>query len=293
MDTSELLKKVRKIEIKTKNLSNHIFSGEYHSTFKGRGMSFSEVREYQFGDDVRNIDWNVTARYNAPFIKVYEEERELTVMLIVDVSESSFFGTINQMKNHLITEICAVLAFSANNNNDKVGVILFSDKIEKFIPPKKGKSHILRIIRELLGYESNQNNETNIGEALGYFSNVIKKKCIAFLISDFMDSGYEKAMDLAGRKHDFIGIHVSDPREENLPNVGLIRVKDAETGQALWLDTSSKKLRDNYAKQFVENYDRCRSSFLKSGADLISVTTDTDRKPYVKELMNFFKKRGG
>lgn len=292
MDTSELLKKVRKIEIKTKNLSNHIFSGEYHSTFKGRGMSFSEVREYQFGDDVRNIDWNVTARYNSPFVKVYEEERELTVMLIVDVSDSSFFGTVNQMKNHLITEICAVLAFSATNNNDKVGMILFGDKIEKFIPPKKGKSHILRIIRELLGYESKA-NKTDIGEALSYFSNVIKKKCISFLISDFMDSGYEKALDLAGRKHDLIGIHVSDPREETLPNVGLIRVKDSESGEALWLDTSSKNLRMNYEKQFVENYDRCRNSFLKSGADLISVTTDVDRRPYVRELMNFFKKRGG
>ncbi len=292
METSELLKKVRKIEIKTKNLSNHIFSGEYHSTFKGRGMSFSEVREYQYGDDVRNIDWNVTARYNTPYIKVYEEERELTVMLLIDVSESSFFGTVNQMKNELITEISAVLSFSATNNNDKVGVIFFTDKIEKFIPPKKGKSHILRIIRELLNFEASQ-SKTSIDVALRYFSNVMKKRTIAFLISDFMDEGYSKSLDLVSRKHDLIGIHVSDPREESLPNVGLIRVKDAESGQVMWLDTSSKSVRNNYAKHFIENKDRCKTAFLKGGSDLINVTTDVHRKPYVRELMNFFKRRGG
>ena len=292
MNTAELLKKIRKIEIKTKNLSNHIFSGEYHSTFKGRGMSFSEVREYQYGDDVRNIDWNVTARYNTPFIKVYEEERELTVMLIVDVSESSFFGTINQMKHELVTEISAVLAFSATNNNDKVGLVLFSDKIVKFIPPKKGKSHILRIIREILGFEGGQGG-TDIDGALSYFSNVMKKKTIAFLISDFMDDGYKRSLDLVSRKHDLIGIHISDPREETLPNVGLVRVKDAESGEAIWLDTSSKKLRDNYAKSYIESLGKCKEAFLKSGSDLINVTTDVDRKPYVRELMNFFKKRGG
>lgn len=291
METSELIKKVRKIEIKTKNLSNHIFSGEYHSTFKGRGMSFNEVREYQFGDDVRNIDWNVTARYNTPFVKVYEEERELTVMLLIDVSESSFFGTVNQMKNEIITELSAVLAFSAINNNDKVGVLFFSDKIEKFIPPKKGKSHILRIIRELLAFEAGQRN-TNIEQALRYFSNVMKKKTIAFLVSDFMDEGYQKALDLVGRKHDLIGIQVSDLREESLPNVGVIRVKDAESNQAYWLDTSNKKLRTKYAANFLENQDRCKTAFLKSGADLINVTTD-NRKPYVRAMMNFFKKRGG
>jgi len=291
MDTSELLKKVRKIEIKTKNLSNHIFSGEYHSTFKGRGMSFSEVREYQYGDDIRNIDWNVTARYDTPYIKVYEEERELTVMLLVDVSESSFFGSVSQQKNQLATEIAAVIAFSASNNNDKVGVIFFGEKIEKFIPPKKGKSHVLRIIRELLNFESGQRS-TNIDEALKYFSNVMKRKTIVFLLSDFMDEGYERSLDLVSRKHDLIGIHISDPREETLPNVGMTRMTDSETGKSVWLDTGSKKVRNAYASHYRKNYDSCRANFLKTGADLISVTTDVGKRPYVRELMNFFKRRG-
>ncbi len=319
METSELLKKVRKIEIKSKGLSNQIFSGEYNSAFKGRGMSFSEVREYAYGDDVKAIDWNVTARFNTPYIKIFQEERELTVMLLVDVSPSAFFGTQNQMKHEIITEICAVLAFSAINNNDKVGVLFFSDDIDLFIPPKKGKSHVLRIIRELLefgygekskegikhaedqtimdklkGIFNRQKREeeppkTNIEHALKYFSNVIKRKCITFLLSDFMDEGYEKSLTLISKKHDLVGIHVYDQREEELPNVGLLRVVDAETGKVMWLDTSSKAARNRYAKTFRKNADTFKNAFSKSGADLISIPT---HRPYVKYLMNFFKKRG-
>ena len=333
MDTAELLKRVRKIEIKTKGLSNQIFSGEYNSAFKGRGMSFSEVREYTFGDDIKAIDWNVTARFNTPYVKIFEEERELTVILLVDVSQSAFFGTARQMKHELITEICAVLAFSVINNNDKVGVIFFSDKIEEFIPPKKGKSHVLRIIRELLDFaygskskeelekkelsahpktiwedimsfikgrgkkdrakeEENQKDpfhQTNIDTALHYFSNVIKRKSIAFLISDFMDTNYETALNLAARKHDLVGIHVYDPRERDLPPVGLARVIDAETGKTIWLDTANEKVRQAYQEKFDQNKEKCKTAFGKAGADLISIPTD---KPYVKYLMNFFKKRG-
>ncbi|MEZ4886876.1 MAG: DUF58 domain-containing protein [Chitinophagales bacterium] len=318
METSELIKKVRKIEIKTKGLSNHIFSGEYHSAFKGRGMSFSEVREYSFGDDIKAIDWNVTARFNTPYVKIFEEERELTVMLLVDMSASAFFGTANQMKNEMITEICAVLAFSAINNNDKVGVIFFSDKIEKFIPPKKGKAHVLRIIRELIevGYsdltlQENKTKEsafqqikslfqakakketpttkTDIELALKYFGNVIKKKCIAFLLSDFIDDHYEKSLNIVGRKHDLVGIRIYDPREQELPSVGLIRVKDAETGHTIWLDTANQAEMKRYKVNYLKNADNCKQIFSKSGADLISIPTN---RPYVKYLMNFFKKRG-
>jgi len=288
MDTTELLKKVRKIEIKTKGLSNQIFSGEYNSAFKGRGMSFSEVREYQYGDDVRNIDWNVTARFKTPFVKVYEEERELTVMLLIDVSESSFFGTRKMMKHELITELSAVLAFSAINNNDKIGVIFFSDKIEMFIPPKKGKSHTLRIIRELVALESKQ-AQTDITEGLRYFSNVMKKRCIAFLMSDFIDKDYRQAVDLAARKHDLIGVHLHDPLERELPNVGLVQTRDAESGELLWLDTSSKRVREAFTQQFEDNRATCIDVFRRAGTDLIHLETD---KPYVKTLMNFFKKRG-
>lgn len=289
MDTTELLKKVRKIEIKTKGLSNQIFSGEYNSAFKGRGMSFSEVREYQYGDDIRNIDWNVTARFKTPFVKIYEEERELTVMLLVDISESSYFGTRNMMKHELITELSAVLSFSAINNNDKIGVIFFSDKIEKFIPPKKGKSHTLRIIRELIALEASQ-AQTDIAGALRYFSNVIKKKSIAFLMSDFIDDNYAQAVDLASRRHDLIGVHVYDPTEQTLPNVGLLQVKDAESDAMYWLDTSSKRVRENYEKDFATKRLACQEAFRRCGSDLIDLRTD---QPYVKALMNFFKKRGG
>jgi uncharacterized protein (DUF58 family) len=287
METSELLKKVRKIEIKTRGVSRQLFAGEYHSVFKGRGMSFSEVREYQPGDDIRSIDWNVTARLNHPYVKVFEEERELTTMLMIDISGSSFFGAYKQFKNELITEMCAVLAFSAINNNDKVGVIFFTDKIEKFIPPKKGRSHILRIIRELVNLKPSSSG-TDVGAAVTYLNNVLKKRCIVFVISDFMVGEYEQPLRIAGRKHDFIGIHVYDPREQAIPNVGMIRVKDAETGKLLWLDTSNITMRNAYIKHFRENYNYFKYTFLSSGADIISVST-TDN--YIHELMAFFKRR--
>ncbi len=287
METSELLKKVRKIEIKTKGLSKHIFSGEYHSAFKGRGMSFSEVRNYQYGDDVRNIDWNVTARTGDPHIKVFEEERELTVMILIDVSRSSFFGTTDQMKNEILTEICAVIAFSAINNNDKVGVLFFSDKPEKFIPPKKGKQHILRIIRELLNFEPTSKG-TDIGKALEYFNNVIKKRSICFILSDFLSKDYENPLRIAARRHDLVGLHIVDPREETLPAVGLIRAVDAETGQTNWIDTSLASVRNKYANWYQEHFNYFRITFLKSGADMVSIRTD---KPYVNTLLQFFKKR--
>jgi len=287
METSELLKKVRKIEIKTKGLSKHLFSGEYHSAFKGRGMSFSEVRDYQYGDDVRNIDWNVTARTGDPHVKIFEEERELTVMIVIDVSQSSFFGTVNQMKNAILTEICAVLAFSAINNNDKVGVLFFSDRIEKFIPPKKGKQHILRIIRELLNFEP-EGKGTDVGKALEYLNNLIKKRSITFVMSDFLTQGYETPLRIAARRHDIIGVHLYDPREENLPAVGLIRAIDAETGREKWIDTSVAAVREQYARYFTENVNYFRSAFLKSGADSVSIRTD---QSYVNALLKFFKKR--
>jgi len=287
VDAQDIFKKVRKIEIKTRGLSNQIFSGEYHSVFKGRGMAFSEVREYQFGDDIRNIDWNVTARFNTPFIKVFEEERELTVMLLIDVSGSNDFGTNKQLKEDIVTEISAVLSFSAIQNNDKVGVIFFSDKIEKFIPPKKGSSHILRIIRELIDFKA-ENTGTNIAEALRYLSNAIKKKSTAFLISDFMDEGFEKAIQIANFKHDLIAIRVTDEREFEIPNIGLVRMLDAETGKTKWIDTSSAKVRDNYARQIRSKSEYLDTVFGRYGVDSAKVYTGKD---YVKPLMNLFKRR--
>ena len=283
----EKRKKLRRIAIKTRKLSNQIFSGSYHSAFKGRGISFSEVREYQYGDDIRTIDWNVTARHDKPFIKVYEEEREQTMVLLIDVSQSSFFGTQNEFKNHIIAEISGVLAFSAITNNDKVGVMFFSDRVEKFIPPKKGKTHILRIISEIYDFHP-QHNGTNIGEVLKYFNNVVKKKSIAFLISDFMNTGFSDALKIAGKKHDLIGLHVYDEREAELPDMGLTRVIDTESGQEIWVDTSDKKLRDNYAKLFKENQAQLKSLFGKSGSDLVSIRTD---ESYIIALMNMFKRR--
>lgn len=286
-DANDKRKKLRRIEIKTRKLSNQIFSGSYHSAFKGTGLSFSEVREYNYGDDIRAIDWNVTARHDKPFIKVYEEERELTMMLLIDVSQSAFFGTQNEFKNHIIAEISGVLAFSAITNNDKVGVIFFSDVIEKFIPPKKGKTHILRIISEIYDFHP-KHTGTNITEALKYFNNVVKKKCIAFLVSDFMNTGFNDALKIAGRKHDLIGLHIYDEREANLPDIGLAKVIDAESKRELWIDTSDKKVRDNYAKLFITNQKQLKDLFGKSGSDLVSIRTD---QPYTIALMNMFKRR--
>jgi len=287
MDSKEIFKKVRKIEIKTRGLSNQIFSGEYHSVFKGRGMAFSEVREYQYGDDIRNIDWNVTARYSRPYIKIFEEERELTVMLLIDVSASNSFGTQMQLKQDLITEIAAVISFSAIQNNDKVGVIFFSDKIEKFIPPKKGTSHILRIIRELINFKAD-NKGTDISEALRYLTNAIKKKSTAFLISDFMSKDYDKALQIANHKHDLIAVRVTDKRETDIPDIGLIKMKDAETGKTVLVDTSSKKVR-KYFKALTDKKRReLDQLFAHFGIDMVKVYTGED---YVKPLMNMFKKR--
>lgn len=291
--TDEKRRKLRRIEIKTRKLSTQIFSGSYHSAFKGRGISFSEVREYQYGDDVRAIDWNVTARNRKPFIKVFEEERELTVMLLIDVSQSSFFGTQNEFKNHIIAEISGVIAFSAITNNDKVGVLFFSDTIEKFIPPKKGKSHILRIISEIYDFNPKQTG-TNISEALKYFNNVVKKKSIAFLVSDFISGSeadkndFKKSLNIVGKKHDLIGLHIYDEREANMPDVGLAKVVDSETGAEFWVDTSDKSLRDKYAKNFTENVRNTKDLFGKSGAQLESIKTEDN---YVISLMNMFKKR--
>jgi len=283
----EKRKKLRRIAIKTRKLSNQIFSGSYHSAFKGKGISFSEVREYNYGDDIRAIDWNVTARHDKPFVKVYEEEREQTMVLIIDVSQSAFFGTQNEFKNHIIAEISGVLAFSAITNNDKVGVIFFSDKIEKFIPPKKGKTHILRIISEIYDFHP-VHTGTNIQEVLKYFNNVVKKKSIAFLISDFMNSGFSDALKIAGKKHDLIGLHIYDEREAQLPDMGLTRIIDTESQQEIWVDTSDKKLRDNYAKLFIDNQRQLKALFGKSGSDLVSIRTD---ESYIIALMNMFKRR--
>jgi uncharacterized protein (DUF58 family) len=287
MDTQELLKRVRRIEIKTKGLSKHIFSGEYHSAFKGRGMSFSEVRNYQFGDDVRNIDWNVTARTGEPHIKIFEEERELTVILIIDVSASSYFGTQANFKSDLATEIAAVLGFSAINNNDKVGVILFSDHVEKYIPPKKGKKHILRIIRELINFEPSQTG-TDIVMALQYFNNVVKKRSITFVMSDFMSRGYKSALQIVSKKHDIVGLHLYDATEIELPAVGMLKVQDAESGKYYTIDTNSKKVREKYNQTYKERLHYFSDSFIRSGADTISVRTD---ESYIKALIKFFKKR--
>lgn len=288
LTTSDILKRVRRIEIKTKGLSNHIFAGEYHSAFKGRGMSFSEVREYIPGDDVKAIDWNVTARLSHPYVKIFEEERELTVMLLVDVSASSLFGTTMRQKRELITEISAVFAFSAATNNDKVGVIFFSDKVEKFIPPKKGRSHILRIIRELVTLEPSKKSGTNIQVALDYLNNVQKKRTITVLMSDFVSNAYEKSLQLAARKHDLVGIHIYDRADRELPAAGLIQVVDAESGALRWLDTDDRNVRLQYRKYFEEHQHYCMQSFRKTGASLLTVRTDED---YVKTLQGFFKGR--
>jgi len=289
METVDILKQVRKIEIKTRGLTRNIFAGEYHSAFKGRGMAFSEVREYQFGDDIRNIDWNVTARYSHPFVKIFEEERELTVMLLIDVSGSHDFGTTNKFKRNVITEVAAILAFSAIQNNDKTGVIFFSDKIEKFIPPKKGKSHILRIIREMLDFRPD-NSGTNIPEALRYLTNVIKKKCTTFVISDFMDEhpDLERALSVANNKHDVVAIRIFDERETELPAIGMLKVKDAETGQYVWVNSSDPVTRMRYKAWWLEQSDRLKTIFTRCGVDAALINT---REDYVRALMNLFKKR--
>ena len=288
METSELLKRVRKIEIKTRGLSNQIFSGQYHSAFKGRGMAFSEVRNYQMGDDIRTIDWNVTARTGDPYVKVFEEERELTVMLLVDVSGSGDFGSKVMLKRQLMTEICAVLSFSAIQNNDKVGIIFFSDTIEKFIPPKKGKSHILRIIRELIDFTP-QNKGTDISEALRYLTNVVKKRSIAFLLTDFMDNDYSDALKLANKKHDLVAIRVYDQLEQEIPNVGLLPMTDTETGELIWIDTSRKDARTKLKAAALKFEAELKDTLLKSGVDMAEIRTD---QSYVKPLLNLFKRRG-
>ncbi|MDL2222242.1 DUF58 domain-containing protein [Parabacteroides sp. OttesenSCG-928-N08] len=288
METSELLKKVRQIEIKTRGLSRNIFAGQYHSAFKGRGMAFSEVREYQYGDDIRDIDWNVTARYVRPYVKVFEEERELTVMLMIDVSGSREFGTVSVMKKEIITELAATLTFSAIQNNDKIGVIFFSDKIEKFIPPQKGKKHILYIIRELIDFQP-QNTKTDISVVLKYLTNAIKKRCTAFLISDFINKGsYKDALTIANRKHDVVAIQVYDRRETELPSVGLMKIKDAETGHEEWVDSSSSKVRQAYAEWWDRRQSEMNESFKKSRVDSVSIRTEDD---YVKALIGLFQKR--
>ena len=288
METSELLKKVRQIEIKTRGLSNNIFAGQYHSAFKGRGMAFSEVREYQFGDDTRDIDWKVTARYVRPYVKVFEEERELTVMLLIDVSGSKDFGTVSQMKRDVTTEIAATLAFSAIQNNDKIGVIFFSDKIEKFIPPQKGRRHILYIIRELIDFRPDD-RQTDINQALKYLTNAIKKRCTAFLLSDFIDHGnYHDALTIANRKHDIVAIQVYDRRETELPAVGLMKVRDAETGQERWIDSSSKRVRETYRTWWDKRQAEMNAAFQKSRIDAVSIRTEDD---YVKALLALFDKR--
>lgn len=287
MDTKELLKKVRTIEIKTRRLSDHIFGGEYHSTFKGRGMTFSEVRPYQFGDDVRSIDWNVTARYHEPFVKVFEEERELTMMLLVDVSGSEFFGTHRQFKKDMITEISATLAFSALQNNDKVGLILFSDRVELFIPPKKGRSHILRIIRELLEFEP-RSKKTDLAEALKFLSNVLKKRAIAFVLSDFMTDDYQQTLKIVGKKHDLTGIRIYDHREEALPNLGIVQMEDAETGEHILVNTQSRSVRNRYTAFYKQRVDYFQTAFTKSGAGILSCRLD---ESYVKKLLGYFKRR--
>ena len=288
MSTSSLLKKVRQVEIKTKGLSNHIFAGEYHTAFKGKGMAFSEVREYQAGDDIRSIDWNVTARYNSPFVKIFEEEREMTVMLLIDVSASGNFGTKDQFKRELATEISAILAFSAIKNNDKVGVIFFTDKIEQFIPPKKGKSHILRIIREVLAFHPKEKG-TNIAGALEFFNSVIKKRSICFILSDFMSKKFEKPLKIASKKHDIIALRIHDRREDILPNIGLVPMQDAETEEMIFVDTSSKKVRDLFMQNRASNVANLKRLLPASGVDIIDINTGTD---YVRPLINFFKTRG-
>ncbi len=289
METTDLLKSVRRIEIKTRGLSRNIFAGEYHSAFKGRGMAFSEVREYQYGDDIRNIDWNVTARYNHPYVKVFEEERELTVMLLVDVSGSRDFGTFEKMKKNVITEISAILSFSAIHNNDKTGVIFFSDIIEKFIPPKKGKSHILHIIRELIDFRP-ESSGTDITQAVRYLTNAIKKRCTAFIISDFMDENpdLEMALSIANNKHDVVALKIYDDREQELPPMGMIKLRDAETGKYFWINSSSRKARTIYSDYWKKHMNRLNTMLKKCGIDYVSINT---REDYVKSLMALFRKR--
>jgi len=288
METTELIKKVRKIEIRTRGISKNIFSGEYHSVFKGKGMAFSEVREYQLGDDIRTIDWNVTARFNHPYVKIFEEERELTVMLLVDVSGSGNFGTQTQFKRDLITELCAVLAFSALQNNDKIGVIFFSNKIEKFISPKKGRSHVLRIIRELLEFEPDE-KQTDINQALRYLINVIKKKSIAFILSDFISPEFEEGIKISSKKHDTIAVQIFDKREIEIPDVGLMNIIDAESVENLWVDTSNHQTREEYKKWWLKKQLKLIETFNRNSVDFINISTDQN---YVVPLMNFFKRRG-
>jgi uncharacterized protein (DUF58 family) len=287
METKELIKKVRKIEIKTRGISNQVFAGNYQSAFKGRGMAFTEVREYQFGDDIRSIDWNVTARFNHPYVKVFEEERELTVMLLIDVSGSNEFGSRKQLKEEMITEIAAVLAFSAINNNDKVGVIFFSSIVEKFIPPKKGTTHILRIIRELIDFKPAEQG-TDIAGALKYMRNVIKKKSVAFLISDMQDKGFDDALSIVAKKHDLVGIRIYDPLESEIPAVGLMKIRDAESGKLIWADTSSKSFRQNLNNWKLNHEIFLKNAFTKASVDLTSISTDQD---YVPPLIALFKRR--
>lgn len=287
MDTKELLKKVRKIEIKTRRLSDAIFGGEYHSAFKGRGMTFSEVRQYQYGDDVRNIDWNVTAKYSEPFIKVFEEERELTLMLVADVSGSTLFGTQEQLKKEVITEICATLAFSALQNNDKVGLLLFSDQVELFLPPKKGKSYILRIIRELLEYKPS-NKKTNIAGALEYMAGVLKKKAIVFVLSDFISDDYQRTLQIVGRKHDLTGVRLYDQREQEMPNIGMVQFVDQETGKAQMVNTASSSVRTKYKAYHLERIAYFKNAFTKADAGAIDLETQDN---YVRKLLGYFKAR--
>lgn len=287
LNVADILKKVKELEIRSKKLTTNLFAGEYHTAFKGRGMSFKEVREYSAGDDVRFIDWNVSARMGSAFSKLFEEERELTMMLLVDISASSLFGTVHQRKKDLITEICAVLAFSAVNNNDKVGVIFFSDAIEFYIPPKKGKEHVLYIVRELLTVKPKKKG-TNLNEAIRFFNNAVKQKSIVFILSDFMVEQYEQPLRVAGNRHDVIGIKVYDKMDMQLPEVGMLQIEDAETGNVLWVDTNDKMVQYNYQQQFIQNEEFCKLAFLKSGADLLYMRTDED---YVKVLQQFFVKR--
>jgi uncharacterized protein (DUF58 family) len=287
MEATELIKKVRKIEIKTRGLSRHIFAGEYHSAFKGRGIAFSEVREYQFGDDIRSIDWNVTARFNHPFIRIYEEERELTVMLLIDVSGSGAFGTTTSFKRDVMTEVAAVLSFSAILNNDKIGVIFFSDRVEKFIPPMKGRKHILRIIRELLDFKA-ESSLTNLDEPLRYLTNVIKKRCTAFILSDFIAPGFEEALRIASNKHDIVSIKVYDPVEISIPDVGFIRITDSETGEDKWIDTSSSRSRQAYSQWWQDHLSSTNNLFRKCGVDSVFISTAED---YVQPLIKMFESR--
>jgi len=287
METSEILKKVRRIEIKTRGLSQDIFAGAYHSAFKGRGMTFSEVREYQYGDDIRTIDWNVTARFGRPYIKIFEEERELTVVLLIDVSASGEFGTVSRMKKDMMTEIAATLAFSTIQNNDKIGVIFFSDKIEKFIPPKKGRKHVLYIIRELIDFRP-ESNRTNLSGALRYFTNAIKKRSTAFVISDFMDNNFDNELTIANRKHDVVALQVYDERETEMPDIGLVKLKDAETGQRIWIDTADKHLRTYYKHNWGEKQLNLQRAFTKAKVDAVSMSTSDD---YVQALMRLFQMR--